>query len=151
MWSFCCKAFLKSDTVAGLTRMLSLKWCLILVCSRNLIYEISVDLYLAPCNFIGCWRGVLLAERSFHKDICGNSTRKKFHKKFHKCTFNKAYLLFEMHSRWLPHEAGLGNAKSVQRCHQGKGWLLWRISNMKYIFICLTLFWLLHDSICVIS
>jgi hypothetical protein len=39
-----------------------------------------------------------------------------------------------------PHEAGWENAKSVQRCHQGKGWLL-----------CLTLFWLLHDSICVIS
>ena len=39
------------------------------------------------------------------------------------------------------------NAKSVQSCHQGKGWLLWRISNVKYI----TLFWLPHDSICVIS
>jgi hypothetical protein len=28
---------------------------------------------------------------------------------------------------------------------------IWRIANIKYILICLTLFWLLHDSICVIS
>jgi hypothetical protein len=28
----------------------------------------------------------------------------------------------------------------VQSCHQGKRWLLWRIQNIKYIFICLTLF-----------
>ena len=40
----------------------------------------------------------------------------------------------------LPHEAGWENAKSVQSCHRGKGWLLWRISNIKYILICLTLF-----------
>jgi hypothetical protein len=25
------------------------------------------------------------------------------------------------------------------------------LKNLKYIFICLTLFWLLHNSICVIS
>ena len=31
------------------------------------------------------------------------------------------------------------NAKSVQSCHQGKRWLLWRISYIKYIWICLTL------------
>ena len=42
-------------------------------------------------------------------------------------------------------------AKSVQSCHQGKGWLLWKMWNIKYILICLTLFWLLHDSIRVIS
>ena len=42
----------------------------------------------------------------------------------------------DMHSRCLPHEAGWENAKSVQSCHQGKGLLLWRISNIKYIFIC---------------
>ena len=30
--------------------------------------------------------------------------------------------------------------KSLQSCHQGKGWLLWRISNIKCILICLTLF-----------
>jgi hypothetical protein len=39
----------------------------------------------------------------------------------------------------------------VQSYNQGKGWLLWRISNIKDILICLTLCWLLHDSICVIS
>ena len=39
----------------------------------------------------------------------------------------------------IPGEAGWENAKSVQSCHQGKGWLLWRISNIKNI--CLTLFW----------
>jgi hypothetical protein len=38
--------------------------------------------------------------------------------------FNKAHLLIEMHSRWLPHEAGWQNAKSVQSSHRGKGWLL---------------------------
>ena len=51
----------------------------------------------------------------------------------------------------IPGEAGWENAKSVQRCHQGKGWQLLRISNMKYMLICLTLFWLLHDSISVIT
>ena len=60
-------------------------------------------------------------------------------------------LLIEMHSRWLSHEAGWENAKSVQSCLYGKGCLLWRISNIKYVLICLTLSWLLHDSICVIS
>jgi hypothetical protein len=30
-------------------------------------------------------------------------------KKLHKCTFNKAHLFIEMHSRWLPHEAGWEN------------------------------------------
>jgi hypothetical protein len=64
---------------------------------------------------------------------------------------NKAHMLIEMHSRWLPHEAGWENAKSVQSCHQGKCWLLWRISNIKYILICLTLLGLLHDPMCVIS
>ena len=34
------KAFLKLDT--GLTRSLSLKWCIILLCLRNCNYEISV-------------------------------------------------------------------------------------------------------------
>ena len=48
----------------------------------------------------------------------------------------------------IPGEAGWKNARSAQSCHQGKGWLLWRISNLKYILI---LFWLPHDSICVIS
>jgi hypothetical protein len=57
-------------------------------------------------------------------------------KKFHKLTFNKAHLLIEMHSRWPPHGACWENAKSVQSCPQGERWLL---------------FWLLHDSICVIS
>ena len=45
----------------------------------------------------------------------------------------KAQLLIVTHSRWLPHEAGWENANSVQSCHQGKGWLLWRFSNIKYI------------------
>ena len=49
--------------------------------------------------------------------------------------------------RWksIPCEAGWENAKSVQSCHQGKGWLL---KNRKYI--CLTLFWLLHNSMCIV-
>ena len=42
--------------------------------------------------------------------------------------------LLEKHSRWLPHEAGWENAKSVQSCHQGKGWLLWRISKIYFDF-----------------
>ena len=37
----------------------------------------------------------------------------------------------------IPGEAGWENIKSVQSCHQGKGWLLWRIWNLKYILICL--------------
>jgi hypothetical protein len=48
----------------------------------------------------------------------------------------------------IPGEAGWGNAKSVQSWQRVT---IWRISNIKYILICLTLFWLLHDSICVIS
>jgi hypothetical protein len=67
---------------------------------------------------------------------------------------NKCSAYVETSSRPLeiiPNEAGWENAKSVQSCHQGKGWLVWRISNIKYILICLTLFWLIHDSICVIS
>ena len=47
---------------------------------------------------------------------------------------------FEIHSRWLHHEAGWENGKNGQSCHQGKRWQLWRISNIKYILICLTLF-----------
>jgi hypothetical protein len=54
---------------------------------------------------------------------------------FHKLTFTKAHLLIEMHYRWLPHEAGWENAKSVQSCHQGKGWLLWRISCVIYFHL----------------
>ena len=40
--AFAGKSFLKSDTVAGLMRIVSLKWCKILVCLRNFNYEISV-------------------------------------------------------------------------------------------------------------
>jgi hypothetical protein len=40
----------------------------------------------------------------------------------------------------IPHEAGWENAKSVQSCHPGKGWLLWRISYITSILICITLF-----------
>jgi hypothetical protein len=36
----------------------------------------------------------------------------------------------------------------VQSCHQGKGWLLWRIWNLKPILICLKP---ISDSICVIN
>ena len=46
----------------------------------------------------------------------------------------------------FPHETGWENVKSLQSCHQGKGLLLWKNTN-----ICLMLFWLLHDSICLIS
>ena len=35
----------------------------------------------------------------------------------------------------IPGEAGWENAKSVESCHQDKAWLLWRISNIKYILI----------------
>ena len=44
--------------------------------------------------------------------------------------------------------------KLVERmpsCHEGKWWPLCRISNVTYILICLTLFWLLHDSTSAIS
>ena len=82
------------------------------------------------------------------QQLIGSNT---FSKEITQIHFNNAHLLIEMHSRWLPHEAGWENSKSVQSCHQGKGWLLRTISNIKYILICLTLFWVLHDSICVIS
>ena len=39
----------------------------------------------------------------------------------------------------IPCEAGWENAKRVQSCHQGKGGLLWRISNLK-------LFWLFSTT-----
>ena len=55
MFCFHQKAFLKSETVVGLTRILSLKWCKILQCLRNFNYGISVVLNLAPCSFTGCW------------------------------------------------------------------------------------------------
>ena len=47
-----------------------------------------------------------------------------------------------LQNRWksIPSEAGWENGKTVQSCHPGKGWLLWRISNIKYILIYLTLF-----------
>ena len=51
----------------------------------------------------------------------------------------------------IPDEAGWENAKSVQSCQQDKRWILWRIWNIKYMLICFTRFWLLHDSVCVIS
>ena len=41
-----------------------------------------------------------------------------------------------------------GEAKSAQSCNQRKGWLLYRISTIRYILICLTLFWLPHYSMC---
>ena len=41
----------------------------------------------------------------------------------------------------IPHEAGWENAKSVQNCHQGKGWLLWRIySDLFNTFLVTTSF-----------
>ena len=57
LWCFRCKAFFKSDTVAGLMRIVSLKWCKILVCLRNFNCEMLVVLNLAPCTFTCCWRG----------------------------------------------------------------------------------------------
>jgi hypothetical protein len=40
-----------------------------------------------------------------------------------------------LQDRWksIPGEAGCENAKSVQSCHQGKGWLLLRIFNSEDI------------------
>jgi hypothetical protein len=64
------KAFLKLDTVVGLTRRLSLKWCIILVCVRNLNYEIFVVLNLVFCYFTGCWRGGTLASHISQRLIC---------------------------------------------------------------------------------
>ena len=46
---------------------------------------------------------------------------------------NKVHLLIEMHSRWLPHEAGWENAKRVQSGHQGKG-TLFEKSQMQDLF-----------------
>jgi hypothetical protein len=43
--------------------------------------------------------------------------------------------LLEKHSRW----SWLRECQECQSCHQGKWWLLWSISNIKYILICLTL------------
>ena len=51
--SFRCKAYLKLDTVVGLTRS-PLKRYKIHVCLRNFNYEISIVLNLAPCTFTGC-------------------------------------------------------------------------------------------------
>ena len=46
--------------------------------------------------------------------LIGSNTLKQGNK-FHKLiTFNKAHLFIEMPSRWLPHEAGWENAKSVK-------------------------------------
>ena len=72
MFCFRRKAFSKLDTVVGLTRSVSLKWCKILVWLRNFNYEVSV-LNLAPCNFTGCWRGGTLASRTIPErltDFC---------------------------------------------------------------------------------
>jgi hypothetical protein len=53
----------------------------------------------------------------------------------------------------IPGEAGWENAKSVQSYHQDKRWLFEesQISNIFWFVLVTTLFWLLHDSICVIS
>ena len=48
--------------------------------------------------------------------------------------------LLQNYWKSFPGEAGWENAKSVQSCHQGKGGLLWRISNIKIYFIFNTLF-----------
>ena len=50
------KAFLKSDTVVGLTRSSSLNRCITLVCFMN-FYNEYLFLNVALCNFIGCWPG----------------------------------------------------------------------------------------------
>ena len=57
--------------------------------------------------------------------------------------------MWELQDCWksIPGEAGWENAKCVQSCHQRVATL----KNLKYILICVTLFWLLYDSICVIS
>ena len=54
--------------------------------------------------------------------------------------------LLQDHWKSIPGEAGWENAKSVQSCHQGNGWL-WRISKIKYILICLTLFGYMIPSV----
>ena len=54
----------------------------------------------------------------------------------------------EMHSRWLPHEAGWENVKSVQSWQRVAA-----LKNLKYkVYLGLfNTFWLLHNSICVSS
>ena len=52
--AFAEKAYLKSDTLVGLTTRLPLKLYKTRVCFRNCNYEISVVLNLAPCTFTGC-------------------------------------------------------------------------------------------------
>ena len=69
----------------------------------------------------GCVLGhcPLLPNRAILSQHHWLAQRHKEGKKCHKLNVKKAHLLIEMHSRWLPHEAGWENAKSVQSCHQG--------------------------------
>ena len=55
--------------------------------------------------------------------------------------------LLEKHSSW----SWLRECKECAKLSSRQRVAIWRISNVKYILICLTLFWLLYDSICVIS
>ena len=93
------KAFLKWDTVVGLTRSVSLKWCKILVWLRNFNYEISVVLNLAPCNFTGCWRGGTLESRTIQERL-----RRRLSKVL--CTivvsFINVYYEYFCELMWLP-------------------------------------------------
>ena len=43
--------------------------------------------------------------------------------------------LLQGYCQSIPSEAGWDNGKSVQSCHQGKGWLLWRISYKIYLYL----------------
>ena len=61
--------------------------------------------------------------------------------------------MWELQDYWksIPGEAGWENAKSVQNCHQGKRWLLWRISYQIYFdllntFLVTTWFYVLFHS-----
>ena len=55
--------------------------------------------------------------------------------------------LLEKHSRW----SWLRECQECAKLSSRQKVAIWRITNIKCCLICLTLFWLLHDSICVIS
>jgi hypothetical protein len=63
----------------------------------------------------------------------------------HKLTYNKAHLLIEMHSRWLPHDDGWENAKSVQAVIKAKGGYF---TESKIYLDLVKMFGLLPESIC---
>jgi hypothetical protein len=60
---------------------------------------------------------------------------------------NKCSAYVGTHSRW----SWFREYQECTKLSSRQTVAIWRISNIKYILICLSLFWILHDSICVIS